>query len=398
METEHYFDWAATSPEDPEILREALECAIENFENPSSVHSGGVKARKVLEGAREDCAKAMGVKSDQVFFTSGGTESDQIPLLSLLAKPSASTEKRGRIVISAIEHPALREQCENMRKLGYDVATVMPDRNGFISVDAVAEKITADTVFVTVMAVNNETGCVQPVREIAEMIAELSKGKKKPHFHVDCVQAAGKIPMDIASSKIDSAAFSAHKICGPRGIGLLYLAEPQKFKAFLTGGGQEKGVRSGTENLFGAVAFSKVLQKYFIDKKKPDSESFKGYERQIELTKKFIDSISSLKNCRIVPETRGKDGAGNFSPYVVQAAFLGIPGNVMVRALDAKGFHISTGSACSAKKQSRPILDAMKASREVQDSAVRFSFGPLTNEKGMEDLAEAVKEVCGDFN
>ncbi len=140
METEHYFDWAATSPEDPEILREALETAIENYQNPSSVHSGGIKARKVLESAREDCAKAIGAKSDQVFFTSGGTESDHIPLLSILAKPSASIGHRGRIVISAIEHPALREQCENMKKLGYEVISVMPDKNGFITVDAVMEK------------------------------------------------------------------------------------------------------------------------------------------------------------------------------------------------------------------------------------------------------------------
>lgn len=392
---EHYFDWAATSPEDAVILREALEVAIEHYENPSSVHSGGIEARKVLEEARERSAKAMGVKAEQVFFTSGGTESDHIPLLSLLAKPSSS--QKGRIILSGIEHPALREQCDQLKKLGFDVVTVNPDKNGFVTVDSIAEKITPDTLYVTVMAVNNETGCVQPIYEISDKITELSQGKRRPHFHVDCVQAAGKIPLNLSYKGIDSAALSAHKICGPRGIGILYLSNPEKFKGFLIGGGQEKNIRSGTENLFGAVAFSKVLEKYFF---RNDSDQFK---KQIELTRNFIKSLSEIKNCRIVPEIRAKSVVEpventTYSPYVVQAAFLGIPGNVMVRALDAKGFAISTGSACSAKKQSRPILDAMKTSREIQDSAVRFSFGALTTEKGMNELLQAIKEVCADFN
>lgn len=399
---EHYFDWAATSPEDATILREALEIAIEHYENPSSVHSGGIEARKVLEEARERSAKAMGVKAEQVFFTSGGTESDHIPLLSLLAKPSSS--QKGRIILSGIEHPALREQCDQLKKLGFDVVTVNPNKDGFVSVDSIAEKITSDTLYVTVMAVNNETGCVQPIYEIADKITELSQGKRRPHFHVDCVQAAGKIPLNLSYKGIDSAALSAHKICGPRGIGILYLSNPEKFKGFLIGGGQEKNVRSGTENLFGAVAFSKVLEKYFLkgqnnfkEKSLDFSNPCDNYKKQIELTRNFIKSLSEIKNCRLVPECRVSSDT-NFSPYVIQAAFLGIPGNVMVRALDAKGFAISTGSACSAKKQSRPILDAMKTSREIQDSAVRFSFGALTTEKGMEELLQAVKEVCSDFN
>ena len=392
---EAYLDNSATTRVYPEVQELVVRLMDQEFGNPSSLHLKGVEAEKEQKKAAERIAATLKAEPKQLIFTSGGTESNN---LALIGSALAMRRKGKHLISTAVEHASVKAPLVFLEEEGFEITWLPTDNRGRVNLDELKAAIRPDTILVSMMAVNNETGCVQPVREIAEMIAEQSKGKKKPHFHVDCVQAAGKIPLDIASSKIDSAAFSAHKICGPRGIGLLYLAEPQKFKAFLTGGGQEKGVRSGTENLFGAVAFSKVLQKYFIDKKKPDSESFKGYERQIELTKKFIDSISSLKNCRIVPETRGKDGAGHFSPYVVQAAFLGIPGNVMVRALDAKGFAISTGSACSAKKQSRPILDAMKASREVQDSAVRFSFGPLTSEKGMEDLAEAVKEVCGDFN
>lgn len=426
MTHEHYFDWAATSPEDKEILRESLETALRNFGNPSSTHAAGKEARKIFEEARERSAKAIGVKPSQIFFTSSGTESDHIPLLSVLNSPMISEGKRGRIILSAIEHPALREQCNELKHLGFEVVSVNPDKNGFISAEAISEKITPDTLFITVMAVNNETGCIQPIYEIADAITKAAAGKRKPHFHVDCVQAAGKIPLNLSYKGIDSAALSSHKICGPRGIGILYLA--REIRPFLTGGGQENGIRSGTENLFGAVAFSKCLEKYYISgsfsnankceeserteseksatKTETENNSAKivSYERfltQKKWTGDFISKLSGLKNCVLVPEIRANlDGEvqDKFSPWVLQAAFKGIPGNVMVRALDAKGFFISTGSACSSKKQSRPILAAMNASREVQDSAVRFSFGPLTTEKAMNELFEAVKEIYQTFN
>lgn len=400
MTSEHYFDWAATSPEDSEILHEALDVAIKCFGNPSSTHAVGKEARAVFEEARKRAAKAIGVKPEQVFFTSGGTESDHIPLLSVLTSPQAEAKnaKKGRIILSAIEHPALREQCHALEHLGFEVVQVFPDKNGFISAESVVEKLTPDTLFVTVMAVNNETGCVQPIYEIADALTKASNGKKRPHFHVDCVQAAGKIPLNLGYKGIDSAALSSHKICGPRGIGLLYLA--RQIKPFLVGGGQEGGVRSGTENLFGAVAFSKCLEKYYIN----DTEKSSAYERfllQKKWTNDFISNLSSLKNCVLVPEIRANlddEVQSRFSPWVLQAAFRGIPGNVMLRALDAKGFYISTGSACSSKKQSRPILAAMNASRDIQDSAVRFSFGPLTTQKAMDELFDAVKEIYNTFN
>lgn len=389
---EHYFDWAATSPEDSAVLHEALELAVKNFANPSSQHSAGKNARKLLEEARSRSADVLNVKKEQVFFTSGGTESDHIPLLSVLS----SSAKNGRIILSAVEHPALREQCAVLSRLGFDVVTVFPDKNGFITAQSIAEKITTDTLFISVMAVNNETGCIQPVYEIADAVTKAAEGKRKPHFHVDCVQAAGKIPLNLSYKGIDSAALSAHKIMGPRGIGLLYLSKP--IKPFLTGGGQEGGIRSGTENLFGAIAFSKCLEKYFIVKDTPSYERFTEQKKRAE---DFIKSLSQINTCTLVPEVRADLTAeiqDRFSPWVIQAAFRGIPGNVMVRALDAKGFYISTGSACSSKKQSRPILAAMNVSREIQDTAVRFSFGPSTTEKAMQELFQAVKEITEEFN
>ncbi len=373
MEIEKYFDWAATGAideETAEILRKSLEESIEFCANPSSVHAQGRKARERLEKAREDCAKTLGVKSNQIFFTSGGTEGDHIPLVSMLFNA-----EKGRILTSGIEHSAIREMAHNLKRIGFQSEKIAVDENGFISADAVLKKLEKDTQFVSVMAVNNETGNVMPIYEIAQAILEKYNGKKKPHFHTDCVQAAGKIELSLNEA------------------GILFLAQPQKFKAFLAGGGQENGIRSGTENLFGAIATAEILKKRFFLKGKENARLFE----QKKLTKDFVDSLKKIPLCSLVPSIREK-GEENFSPWIVQAAFKGIPGNVMVRALDAKGFCISTGSACSARKQNRPVLEEMGVSRENQETAVRFSFGHATTKSAMDSLLQAVREVCADFS
>lgn len=387
---EHYFDWAATSPADSEILTSSLNEVLENWGNPSSTHQIGKKAHNILENARIACAEALEVKPEQIFFTSGGTESDQIPLLSMLAKPA-----KGTILISSIEHPAIREQALALKHCGWNIVQIPADKNGIITPEAVTNLITSDTMLICIMAVNNETGSIQPIYKIADAITEATKGKRKPKFHVDCVQAAGKIPLNLSYKGIDSAAFSAHKICGPRGIGILYMKDGNSFEAFLKGGGQEKGIRSGTENTFGALAFSKCLKKYVISEK--NTAALESFNKQKNITNDFINKLCKLPGCTIVPEGRTSN-PDLFSPYVIQAAFNHIPGNVMLRALDSKGFCISTGSACSTKKNSRPVLEAMQVPANLRETAVRFSFGPLTTESAMNDLFEAVKEVNSQFN
>lgn len=390
-ETEHYFDWAATSPGDKEILRAALEMTLDDWGNPSSTHQAGKNAKNLLEAARKTAAEALDVKAESVFFTSGGTESDHIALLSVLNKPS-----KGTVLISSIEHPALREMGEEIKKAGCKVEYIPADKDGVIRPEAVTALLTKDTLAVCVMAVNNETGVIQPVKEIADAISKASAGGRKPKFHVDCVQAAGKIPFSLKYWGVDSAAFSAHKICGPRGIGILYLKDCEKgLDPFLRGGGQEKGIRSGTENVFGALAFSKCLKKYFISEK--NSEALSAYQKQRQVTNDFIKKLSSLNGCTIIPQSR-LEKTDLFSPYVVQAAFNNIPGNVMLRALDSKGFYISTGSACSSRKNNRPVLEAMHVDGKLRETSVRFSFGPLTTAKAIDELFEAVKEVNGTFN
>jgi len=377
---EHYFDWAATSPADEDILKESLEETLKCWGNPSSTHSVGKEARQLFENARQRAAKALGLKPETIYFTSGGTESDQIPLLSVLAKPM-----KGTVLVSSIEHPAIREQADGLKNCGWQVIQIPADEDGIIRPEAVTSLLTSDTVLVCIMAVNNETGVIQPIYEIADAITKACEGKRRPKFHVDCVQAAGKITLNLGYKGIDSAALSSHKICGPRGIGILYMKDA--IEPFLRGGGQEKGIRSGTENVFGAVAFSKCLERYFNKENPTDAER----------TKSFVEKLSALPGCTIVPPSR-LTKPELFSPYVVQAAFSNIPGNVMLRALDSKGFSISTGSACSAKKNQRPVLEAMHVDAKLRENAVRFSFGPHTTDNAVEELLAAVTEVNAQFN
>ncbi len=388
-----YFDWAATAIPDEEVQRQALDYALSHWANPSAIHRAGKDARLALEEARDRCAKALGVKVSQVFFTSGGTESDHIPLLSLLARP-----QKGSIVLSSIEHPALREMAKAIKNCGWKIICVNPDKNGFVKADSIIEALEDDTAFVSVMAVNNETGAIQEVYEIADKLCNWGKGRRKPFFHVDCVQAAGKIKLNLNYKGIDSAAISAHKIGGPRGIGLLYLAK--EITPFLRGGGQEKNIRSGTENLFGAYAAALCLEKNFI-KEGSNQSLFERLDRQKRYTRDFSEKILKLSNKAVkktilIPPNR-IENEEKFSPWVLQAAFIGIPGQVMERALSAKGFYISTGSACSAGSHERPILDSMGLSAEEKESAVRFSFGPETTEEDMDALYQALCQVLADF-
>lgn len=386
----HYFDWAATSPMDEGIAREALDYAIEHWANPSSLHEAGKDARKALEEQRAKAAKALGIKPEQFFFTSGGTEGDHLALLSVLMRP-----QKGSVILSAIEHPALREMTSSLKNCGWNVITVNPDKNGIITCESIAEKLQDDTVLVSVMWVNNETGAVQPVEKIASLLEEKCKGKRKPLFHVDAVQATGKIPMNLANCGADSVSISAHKISGPRGIGGLYLANASSFNGFLRGGGQEKNVRSGTENLFGAAAFASCLEKYFISEKNICAKE--RFKAQKKFTSDFIKELLLIKGASIIPHCRNGENEELFSPWVVQASFPGIPGQVMERALSADGFFISTGSACSQGSHARPVLDTMGISGKEKEAAVRFSFGHETTESSMKELLEEVKKVCKDF-
>ncbi len=379
-----YFDWAATALPNKDILQEALDVSIAFSANPSGVHDKSIAAKKKLEEARKRSAYVLNVKESSIIFTSGGTESNYLPLLSLLQRQAT-----GSILVSAIEHSAVKEQALAMERCGLKVINIPCNNLGIVEPKTVIEKIQDDTLLVCIMAVNNETGTIQPIEKIADVITEHCKGKKRPKFHVDAVQAIGKVPFSLAHPGIDTAAISAHKLCGPRGSGILYMKDRQE--PFLRGGGQEGGLRSGTENLFGIWALMRCLEEYA---QKEYLE--KNLEKQTVFMSDFLQQLSNIKNCMIIPKNRNEI-AYSFSPWVVQASFDKIPGEVMVRSLSQKGFYISTGSACSSRKVNRPVLSAMGIGKDIATNTVRFSFGVETTKEEVDALVEAVKEVCAMF-
>lgn len=371
-----YFDWAATSPSDPSP-------PIEQFGNPSSRHLEGRLARAALETARSRCAAVLGVRPEHLVFTSGGTEADALVLQSLLLRPAPSGA-----VVSAIEHPAILENARTLARLGRSVSYVKPAPDGRIGPGALAQAVAANAEarLVAVMAVNNETGAIMDIAALtaAARSAAGSRGKAL-HVHCDAVQAAGKIPIDLSKWDVDSAAFSGHKFGAPRGIGLLYLRK--RIDPLTVGGGQEGGVRSGTENVAGAVALAAALER-----RAAPAVVRTEADRAAGRWARLIADLRRIERAVFVPSDRG-DRDDRYSPWILQVAFRGAPGEVMVRALDDAGFAVSTGSACSSAYDKRPVLEAMGVDDKTAFEAIRVSQGWSTADEDIDALIDAIKTV-----
>jgi cysteine desulfurase len=370
----YYFDWASTSLPDVPLSFEAP------FGNPSSMHREGRRAKDALEDARSRCAAVLGVKSDTLYFTSGGTEANCIPLFSQKWRPS-----NGRIIASAGEHSSVRENIKTLEKMGRPVGIIPIDSLGRVTCASLLKTLDkySDARFAAIMAVNNETGTVNDIAALSGALKQ--RGGPPIHLHCDMVQAAGKIALDISGWAVDSASISAHKIGGPRGIGLLYLRKP--LEALQSGGGQERGIRPGTENVAGALALASCLENHA----RPEKAL-----AELALAKKrcqgLLDTLKSNGRFRLIPEGR-EHNENDFSPYIIQAAFKDIPGEVMARALDDIGFAVSTGAACSSARPERPVLAAMGLEDSLNLEGIRISQGFSTTEEEIGLLAEAIFEV-----
>ena len=382
-----YFDWAASSPYSPGEPQERRF----PYGNPSSLHREGREAKAAIEDARLRCASVLNVPPVTLYFTSGGTESNSIALFSNLTRKG-----QGRVISSPAEHSSVREAMETLEKMGKPTGSISVDSLGRVTPVDLEKAIArhADVRFVSCMAVNNETGVITDISALRDVIR---KSSPAPHLHCDLVQAVGKIPLDIQGWEIDSASISAHKISGPRGIGLLYLRRPSlrgesrrsALDVFYSGGGQESGIRGGTENTQGAVELAGCLEKY------ADARTVKAnYARAKERWKKLINSLSAIERCAIIPSSRtGEDARDEFSPYILQAAFKNIPGEVMARALDDLGFAVSTGSACSSSSPERPVLLAMGVPENLRIEGIRISQGWSTTDEEIDLLLDAIAEV-----
>jgi cysteine desulfurase len=385
-----YFDWAATaipgvSPEAGEN-RVSLTEPFSWYGNPSSPHAEGREARKALEDARSRCAAVLGVGQEELFFTSGGTESNAIVLFSLLGKPRAGGKaEKAELLYSAAEHPSIRENRPVLERLGIPCAEIAVESDGRVSQNALEKALAKNpgARMAAVMAVNNETGAVNDIKTLA---AQAKNRKERLHIHCDLVQAAGKIPVDMGGWGIDSAAVSAHKIGGPRGIGLLWLKKP--LPVLVRGGGQEGQIRPGTENTAGALQLARALGEHAA----PESLRVSCGEAAARMSA-LLARLRRIPRFVPIPESRTSEDP-RFSPWILQAAFSGIPGEVMVRVLDEKGFAVSTGSACSSADKKRPVLDAMGVDPETAFSGIRISQGWSTTTDDIEALAETLEELC----
>jgi len=377
---EIYLDWAATAPVDPEVLDRMTDVSLSLYGNPSSPHSAGRAARKYIEESRRIAADLLDSSPDRIVFTSGGSESSALPLLSLLRK-----KRRGRIVISAIEHAAVWETISLFSELGYDVIEVKPDRSGIVGPEQIAKALSPDTAAVAVMAVNNETGAIQPVSEIGRLIRDYEKKERGSIlFHCDMVQALGKIPIEVEKWHVDTAAFSAHKLGGPRGIGVLY--HRRDLPVLIFGGGQEDGIRPGTENTAGIAGFCLSMQKHL-------SNLHNEYNRAVELSSRLITAILETDGCRLIPESR-PEMEDKFSPYIVSFSVSPVPGEVFTRVLDDRSILVGSGSACSSNRQKKHarVLHAMGVNDEVARGAVRISIGYTTTMSDIETFIQIMRE------
>ncbi|MDR3156944.1 MAG: cysteine desulfurase [Lactobacillales bacterium] len=352
-----YFDHSATTF----IFKEALDSYVKTSQriigNPASLHELGRVANHLLLKSRGSIANLLQVNSSEIYFTSGGTEGDNWILKGTAIQRRAFGN---HLILSSIEHPAMVESAKQLESFGFDVDFVPVNKRGFIDLEKLTLMISKETIFVSVMAINNEIGSVQPIEEIARILSK----EAKIHFHVDAVQAVGKIEKKrYLPERVDFATFSAHKFHGPRGVGFIYWKDGKRLAPLLTGGGQERGMRSGTENTPGIVAMAKALRLFL--------EGQEGKIRHLlALKEALFSSLQSYERIYFFTEI-----TPDFSPHILTFGIIGVRGEVLVHALEEKQIFVSTTSACSSrKKASSWTLNAMKISSEIAETAIRISL------------------------
>ena len=351
-----YFDNSATTKPYPEALATYTEVVTRIWGNPSSLHNLGSQATRILEASRKQIAELIGKKADEIYFTSGGTEGDNW-ILKGVAFEKAPYGKH--IIVSDIEHPAIKESAAWLKTQGFEVDYAPVDARGFVKVDALASLLRPDTTLVSVMAVNNEIGSIQPIHEIAALLED----RPTISFHVDAVQALAKVATEVyLPERVDFATFSSHKFHGLRGVGFVYIKEGKKITPLLTGGGQEKEMRSTTENVAGIAATAKALRLAM-----ENQEAFASKTQQMkEVIRKELANY---------PDVTIFSGEDHFAPHILTFGIKGVRGEVVVHAFEEFDIYISTTSACSSKAgKPAGTLIAMGVDKSVAQTAVRLSL------------------------
>jgi len=373
---EIYLDNSATTQVAATVRDIMVETMDMEYGNPSSMHLKGVAAEKYIRGAKETLARILKVQEKEIFFTSGGTESNNMAIIGA----AMAHKRRGmHLITTKIEHPCVTKPMQYLEEQGFEVTWLNVDEYGVVSLDELKNAIREDTILVSIMYVNNEIGAVQPIKEAAELIKKINP---KTLFHVDAIQAFGKYQIYPSRMGIDLMSISGHKFHGPKGIGALYVKDKVRIRPLILGGGQQQDMRSGTENVPGIAGIgmaAKVAYTDFAEKR----------AHQMALKDFFIDEISKLDGAK-VNSRKGEDGA----PHIVSVSFEGVRSEVLLHSLEEKGIYVSAGSACSSNKPAvSSTLAAIGLPKNLLDSTLRFSFSSQTTKEELEYCIESLRSL-----
>lgn len=368
-----YLDNSATTKPDPSVLKSFQQVNTQYYGNPSSIHEFGSEVDRLQQRAREQAAELLHVQPDEVVFTSGGTEANNMAIKGI----ALQHQQRGKhIITSAIEHPAVYDACKSLERLGFSVTIIPVDETGVVDVVAIAEAIREETILISVMHVNNETGAIQPLEEIGTLVRK----HPKIFFHVDAVQALGKIDVPLKKANIHLCSFSGHKIHGLKGTGILYVKKGVTLFPLFHGGGQEGNLRSGTENVAGNVAFVRALR-LILERQKTD------YAHLVHLQKLLLAGLEEISGLRI-------NSSKNDAPHIVNVSVPPLKPEVMIHALYEKGIVLSTKSACSSKEMDKSrVLEAYGLEDAFTRSALRISLTYDNTEAEINTFLHVFKEV-----
>ena len=378
-----YLDNSSTTRPYDQVAETMIKVLSDDFGNPSSLHTLGMTAEKYVKSARKSVASALGVKDDEIYFTSGGTESDNT---ALFGAASARRRGHGRIITTAVEHPAVLEAARRLEREGWKVEYIGVDRNCSPDMEALKSAIDEDVALISVMTVNNETGTIMPVGEIADIKEKFNREHGTDIlFHTDAVQALGKT--GIPTAGVDMISVSGHKVHGPKGTGALFIRRGLTVPPFMYGGGQEKNMRSGTENTPGIAGFGKACDIF-------TSEWEKRVRSMRESRQRLLEGLTSEIGELVINSPLGEDAC----PSVLNVSFIGVRGEVLLHTLEQDGIFVSTGSACSSNKKGQShVLKAMGLSDREIEGAVRFSFSEFNTKEEMDYVTEKTKQAVARF-
>ncbi len=371
-----YLDNSATTKVYDSVKDVMVKVMLEDYGNPSSMHMKGLEAENYVKDAIKTIAKSLKATEKEIIFTSGGTESNN---MALIGGAMANKRRGNHIITTKIEHASVSNTVKYLEEEGFRISYLPVDNNGIVDLEVLKKELCEDTILVSVMYVNNEIGAVEPIEEIGKIVKDYNKDIV---FHVDAIQAYGKYNIVPKKANIDLLSVSSHKIHGPKGVGFIYIKEKTKIKPIILGGGQQKGMRSGTDNVPGIAGMAQAVKEIYTD-------FDKKIDKMYELREAFIDGVEKIEGAVV----NGKKDRTN-APHIVSVSFSGIRSEVLLHALEDKQIYVSAGSACSSNKPAiSETLKSIGVDNALLDSTVRFSFSTMTTINEIEYALEVLANI-----